>query len=149
MASVGRAAILVTMLLVATPASSADRLVHSQAEYQAAMAKIRPGDTIRLANGTWNDFRILLDARGTAEKPVTLTAETKGRVILTGVSDLRLSGAHLIVSGLVFKDGHAPGQELISFRRDSKNFATDSRLSEIVIDGFNKPDRRVEDIWVA
>jgi poly(beta-D-mannuronate) lyase len=140
---------ILAALLTATPCWAADYLVHDQAEYQRASSKLRPGDTIRLANGTWRDFRILFDAKGTAAEPIRLMAETNGKVIISGASDLRLAGEHLIVSGLVFKDGHAPGDELIAFRRDSKNYARDSRLTEIVIDGFNQADRRTDDIWVA
>src|SRR5690606_36955567 len=48
-----------------------------------------------------------------------------------------------------FKNGFSPTKELISFRRDSKTLASDSRITEIVIDGFSNPDRRAEDMWVA
>ena len=136
-------------MLVATPAAAADHLVRDQAEFRKAVSKLQPGDTIILADGTWRDFRMLLQGTGTAERPIRLIAQTKGKAIISGASDLRLSGSHLVVSGLIFRDGHAPGKELISFRRDSKSYARNSRLTEIVVDGFNKPDRRDEDIWVA
>jgi poly(beta-D-mannuronate) lyase len=144
-----RSAIILAALLTSTPCWAADYLVRDQAEYQRASGKLRPGDTIRLANGTWRDFRILFEGKGTAAEPIRLVAETNGKVIISGASDLRLAGEHLIVSGLVFRDGHAPGDELIAFRKDSKNYARNSRLTEIVIDGFNQADRRTEDIWVA
>ena len=73
--------------------------------YQSAVAKLVPGDRIVLKNGVWNDFEILLEGKGTAEKPIRLEAETKGKVILSGNSNLRLAGEHLIVAGLVFKNG--------------------------------------------
>lgn len=144
-----RSAFALVSLLIATPGAAADYLVRDQAEYRKAAAKLQPGDTIMLANGTWRDFRILLEGNGTPDRPIRLTAQTPGKVIVSGTSDLRLAGTHLIVSGLVFKDGQAPGKELISFRKDPKSYARNSRLTEIVIDGFNKPDRRSEDIWVA
>lgn len=144
-----RSAFVLAAMLVATPAAAAEHLVRDQAEYLKAKEKLQPGDTIVLANGTWRDFRILLEGTGTADRPIRLTAQTKGQVIISGASDLRLSGSHLVVSGLVFRDGHAPGKELISFRRDSKSYARNSRLTEVVIDGFNKPGRRDEDIWIA
>src|SRR3546814_16115162 len=72
-----------------------------------------------------------------------------GKVLLTGQSNLRIGGKHLLVSGLVFKNGASPTSQVISFRRDSKTLASDSRVTETVIDGFSKPDRRAEDIWVA
>jgi poly(beta-D-mannuronate) lyase len=144
-----RSAIILAALLTATPCWAADYLVRDQADYQRASGKLQPGDTIRLANGTWRDFRILFQGKGTATRPIRLMAETSGKVLISGASDLRLAGEHLIVSGLVFKDGHAPDDELIAFRKDSKNYARNSRLTEVVIDGFNQADRRTEDIWVA
>jgi len=56
---------------------------------------------------------------------------------------------HLVISGLVFRDGHSADKELIAFRTSSRDEARHVRLTEIVIDGFSNPDRRAEDIWVA
>lgn len=143
------AGIFLALCMLASAADAERILVRDQAAYRRAAESIRPGDTIVLANGNWHDFQILLDGRGTARQPITLTAETPGQVVLSGRSNLRLSGEHLVVSGLVFRDGHSPTDELIAFRRDSRRTASHSRLTEIVIDRFNQPDRRQEDIWVA
>src|SRR3546814_19342541 len=62
---------------------------------------------------------------------------------------MRIVVKHLLVSGLVFKKGAIPTSKVSSSRRDSKTLASDSRVTETVIDGFSKPDRRAEDIWVA
>ena len=124
-------------------------LVADQAQYKAAVKKAQPGDTIILADGEWRDFQIVFTGTGTAAKPIALTAATKGKVVITGQSNLRIGGRHLLVSGLVFKNGASPTDQVISFRRDSKTLATDSRVTETVIDGFSKSDRRAEDIWVA
>ena len=126
-----------------------DLLVADQAQYKAAVKKAQPGDTIILADGEWRDFQIVFTGTGSATKPITLTAQTKGKVLLTGQSNLRIGGQNLLVSGLVFKNGASPTSEVISFRRDSKTLATDTRVTEVVIDGFSKADRRAEDIWVA
>jgi len=74
--------------------------------FKDAVKNAKPGDVITLANGTWDDFEILFTGKGEKDKPITLTAETKGKVILTGQSNLRLGGEYLEVSGLVFKDGY-------------------------------------------
>jgi poly(beta-D-mannuronate) lyase len=137
------------LALAACPAVARDYLVHSQDEYRTAAAHLQPGDVVRLADGQWKDFTVVLDAAGTAERPITLTAQTKGKVVLTGASSLAMAGSHLVVSGLVFRDGAAPGAEVISFRRDSRRVAIHSRLTEVVVDRFNKPDRRTEDRWVS
>ena len=141
---------MVAMLVSAAhPALARDLLVTDQAQYKAAVKKAQPGDTIILADGEWRDFQIVFTGAGTAAKPIALTAQTKGKVLVTGQSNLRIAGKFLLVSGLVFKDGASPTDQVISFRRDSKTLATDSRVTETVIDGFSKPDRRAEDIWVA
>ena len=144
-------AILTVAMLASTahPALARDLLVADQAQYKAAVKKAQPGDTIILANGEWRDFQIVFTGTGTAAKPIALTAQTKGKVLITGQSNLRIGGRHLLVSGLIFKNGASPTNQVISFRRDSKTLASDSRVTETVIDGFSKADRRAEDIWVA
>ena len=143
--------VLTIAMLVSTahPALARDMLVSDQVQYKAAVKKAQPGDTIILGDGEWRDFQIVFTGTGTAAKPITLTAQTKGKVLLTGQSNLRIGGQNLVVSGLVFKNGASPTDEVISFRRDSKTLATDVRVTEVVIDGFSKSDRRAEDIWVA
>jgi poly(beta-D-mannuronate) lyase len=135
--------------VLAAPVMAADILVRTQAEYEQAAEGIRPGDTIVLANGEWRDFEILLAGEGTPDRPITLTAETKGKVLLTGLSNLRLAGKHLVVSGLVFKDGYSPTNAVIQFRRTKGDYAYHSRVTEVVIDHFNNPERYEDDMWVA
>ncbi|MBX3562796.1 MAG: right-handed parallel beta-helix repeat-containing protein [Sphingomonas sp.] len=140
---------LLATLALGTPAAAERILVRDQDAYRAAVRALSPGDEIVLADGTWRDFQILFEGRGTAERPITLTAQTPGGVILSGQSNLRLSGEHLVVSNLVFRDGHTPTEEVIAFRRDSRRTASNSRVTGIVIDRFNAPDRRREDMWVS
>ncbi|MCE2392440.1 MAG: polysaccharide lyase 6 family protein [Proteobacteria bacterium] len=140
-----------TMLaaLATSGPAAAEILVRNQAEYFEAAKRARPGDTIVLANGVWNDFEIVLDAKGTAERPITLTAQEKGGVIVTGRSNLRLAGKHLVVRGLVFRHGSSPTREVIAFRRQKDNLAHHSRVTEVVIDRFNHPKRYETDFWVV
>lgn len=140
---------LSTMLVAVTPAAAERILVRDQAAYRQAARTLAPGDEIVLADGEWRDFQILFEGQGTAARPIVLTAETPGNVILTGQSNLRLSGEHLVVSDLVFRDGHSPTEEVIAFRRDSRRTASRSRVTGVVIDRFNQPDRRREDRWVS
>lgn len=123
--------------------------VSTQDEYAAAHKILKPGDVIVLANGVWRDFDLVLEADGTAEHPIYLIAEEAGSVVLSGQSSLRLGGKHLIVSGLVFRDGYTPRNEVISFRRDSKTFAFNSRVTQTVIENYNNPDRAQRDTWVV
>jgi poly(beta-D-mannuronate) lyase len=130
-------------------ADAADRLVTTREGFEQAVRASLPGDAVVLADGVWRDFQIVFTGEGTADKPITLRAQTAGKVVISGLSNLRLSGRYLIVSGLTFKDGHSPSSEVISFRRDSKALANDSRVTQVVVDGFNNPDRGAGDYWIG
>ena len=141
--------LLLVVAFGASPLHARDYLVRTQSEYSDASKKVKAGDTITLANGTWRDFEITLSAKGTAKKPITLRSKNPGKVIISGQSNLRIGGQHIIVSGLVFRDGFSPTGEVISFRRSKKDLAFNSRVTEVVIDRFNKPDRFESDYWVS
>lgn len=131
------------------PASAEAYLVKDQDAYRQAVQRLEPGDKLVLANGVWRDFEIVFEAYGEEGKPISLMAESPGKVIISGRSNLRIGGEHLVVHGLTFKNGYSPSNEVISFRLDSDTLAHRSRLSEVVIDGFNKPNRTDEDQWVT
>ncbi len=135
--------------LLFSQAMAATYKVNTKEAYEKARSKVVAGDTIVLKNGVWRDFEILFEGQGTVDKPITLTAETKGKVIISGLSNLRLSGEHLIVSGLVFKHGHTPTSAVISYQKDKHNLANNSRVTDTVIDNFSNPERYEVDYWVA
>lgn len=143
-------ALLISVGLLACGNVSAGQiLVRNQGEFQQAVAQVTPGDTVVLANGVWEDFEILLVGRGTAEQPITLTAETRGKVIISGQSNLRIAGEYLVVSGLVFKNGYSTTDAVISFGKNRDELANHSRVTETVIDNFNNPERIEVDYYVA
>lgn len=142
------------MLVLATIALDAIAIartvvVGDTAAFQAEVSRLAPGDTIVLANGIWRDARLDFFATGTSSAPIALRAETPGRVVLSGRSNLRLAGAHLQVSGLVFRNGYTPTGEVIAFRGEPGRVARHSRVTQVVIDRYNRPDRRESDHWVA
>lgn len=128
---------------------AAQHLVADREEYRSALERVAPGDTIILADGEWRDFEIVFAANGLPGKPVTLAAQTPGGVVITGQSNLRLAGEHLIVRGLTFRNGHTPTNEVIAFRTTKQHLANHSRVTEIVIDRFNNPERHETDFWVV
>lgn len=139
----------VLLLAVGLQATAGERLVRDPAAFAQAMDDLRPGDTVVLADGEWRDFQVLFTGKGTADRPITLTVQTPGKVVLTGRSNLRMAGDYLVVSNLVFRDGWSPTGEVFSFRRSPEARANHSRATGIVIDRFNNPDRRQSDHWVA
>ena len=140
---------LLVSLCLSCNLTAEEYFVENQQAYQNIAQRLQPGDTVTLKNGVWENFEILLSGQGTESAPITLTAETKGKVILSGQSNLRLAGQYLVVSGLVFKNGYTPTSAVIEFRRNKNELAFNSRVTEVVIDNFNNPDKQESDYWVA
>tara|TARA_R110002049_G_scaffold39374_6_gene121193 strand:- start:10121 stop:12466 length:2346 start_codon:yes stop_codon:yes gene_type:complete len=128
---------------------NSDLLVKDVSEFNDAVKNANPGDIITMANGVWNDAELVFEGKGTEENPITLTVEEKGKVTLEGNSNLQLAGEHLIVNGLVFKNGYTPTNAVISFRKNREEMANYTRLTECVIDNYNNPERQVQDYWVT
>lgn len=136
-------------LVMSAGSLAADFLVANQTEYLATVGKLAPGDTIILKDGIWRDFEIVFEGAGEPDRPITLRAETPGEVFITGQSNLALAGEHLLVSGLVFRDGYTPSQSVISFRKSKAALANNSRVTQTVIHNFTNPERFEADYWVA
>lgn len=137
------------LTLVACAQQYDGTLVRNMEEFNQAVDSLRPGDKVILANGTWTDVELSFRANGLPGQPIELTAEEPGDVIITGQSNLRFSGEHIIVSGLVFRDGYTPTSEVISFRTSKEALANHSRVTNTVIDDFSNPERLDSDIWVS
>lgn len=125
-----------------------DVLVSSDSQLKEAIKNAKAGDNIILKNGTYTDIKIKFYGEGTKENPITLKAETAGRVFIEGLSNLQLGGNYLFVEGLYFKNGYTPTGEVIRFKIDEKRIAFNSKVSNIVIDEFTQLDREVTDHWV-
>ncbi|MEC8232772.1 MAG: polysaccharide lyase 6 family protein, partial [Pseudomonadota bacterium] len=139
----------VVVSALSSNAGAKQYIVSSQDEYSAIAPSLEAGDDVILKDGVYRDFEILLEGQGSADSPITLSAQTKGKVILSGRSNLRLAGQYLEVSGLVFKNGYTPTSSVIAFRKDAETPANYSRVSETVIDEYSNPDRQESDYWVA
>jgi poly(beta-D-mannuronate) lyase len=87
------------------PGQANEFRVSSAAEINEVIGKLQAGDAVVMAGGTWKDQEIRFRAEGTAERPITLRAETPGKTLLTGESSLTIEGEHVVVTGLNMKDG--------------------------------------------
>lgn len=137
------------LALVACSSGLDGQIVRNLDEFNAATEALRPGDKVILANGSWSDVELLFKAQGTPEEPIELTVEEPGKVIISGQSNLQISGEHIVVSGLVFRNGFTPTSEVISFRTAKDELANNSRVTNTVIDSFSNPERFSSDTWVA
>ena len=94
--------VLASVWLAVAPAHAERYRVSDQNDYARVLKHIKAGDVIVLANGEWRDFDLVITGQGREDAPISLLAENAGKVFLTGQSSLRVGGAYVVVSGLVF-----------------------------------------------
>ena len=137
-----------TLLLVSTSNSlwAKDVLIDNEKTLKEAIENAEAGDNLILKNGTYEDINIVFYGKGTKEKPITLKAQTAGKVFIEGASDLKLGGTYLHVEGLHFRNGYSPSRSVITFGVDWDRIAFNSKVTDIVIEEFTQPDREVKDV---
>ncbi|MCG9792028.1 chondroitinase-B domain-containing protein [Flavobacterium algicola] len=122
--------------------------VSNKQELNAAIKEAKAGDEIVMANGVWSDIQILFTGKGTQNEPIVLRAETAGQVFIEGLSDLKLGGTYLEVSGLYFRNGYTPSNTVIDFHIDKKSIANNCKVTQCVIEDFTQLNRVKDDHWI-
>lgn len=137
-------------LLFSCTENSKSIYVKDIVELNNAIKNVVPGDAIVLANGVWKDVKIKFFGKGTKELPITLRAETPGKVFIEGISYLHLGGEYLNVSSLYFKNGYTPSTGVIRYKigEDRDSVANNSRVTNCVIENFTQPNRLMSDSWI-
>src|SRR5690606_21896340 len=103
------------------------------------------GDRVILEQGDWTDQKLIFKGRGTERRPIILTVDNPGRVVLRGSSSLVIDGSWLIVDGLSFKDGYTLKENVISFSDKSDN----CRLTNTSIVDYNNLDKSIRNSWIV
>jgi poly(beta-D-mannuronate) lyase len=99
--------LLTFLLLFSISAFSKNYLVQSAQNMKEILHLIKAGDQILIANGTYTDWHIEINANGTAEKPIIIKPENKGSVVFTGLTRqtlFKLTGSYINIEGLTFKE---------------------------------------------
>lgn len=144
-----RLLLLKCFLLICFFAGAKTIIVSNTKELSDADKNAAPGDIIILKNGIWQDAVIELKSSGTKEQPVYFKAETPGKVIISGHSRLEIGGTYIIVEGLLFTNGYAGDNAVITFRSDKDHLANYCRVTQCAIEDYNNPKRMDENYWVA
>lgn len=112
-----------------------------------------PGDSVIIANGTYNWGAISLsNVHGNANgKWIVVKSQTLGGVIFTGSTYLKFDGTKIQINGLKFANGDAGTNPVISFRTSTSNLANYSRVCNIIFDNYNtpSPDGNTENEWIG
>lgn len=112
--------------------------INSAIELEKVCKTVAPGDEIIWADGSYADQDIKFSPKNTGEsdKPITLRAQTSGRVVLTGSSRILIDGVHLVVSGFDLNGGSIPSDWVIRFERGSQHCrVTQTRIHDKNGDG--------------
>ena len=117
-------------------------LVSTVFELKAAIASAKPGQSIVMKDGIWKNAVIDFNSTATESQPITLCAQTPGKVILKGNSTLTFSKPNLIVDGLVFKNGKIDKGSVINLNSDN------CRLTNTAIINYNPDDFKIGYYWV-
>jgi poly(beta-D-mannuronate) lyase len=72
-----------------------------------------------MANGNWTNQNITFNDTGSAANPITLRAQTPGRVLLNGTSKISIGGDYTVVDGLRFQDGTLASGNIIALSSSS------------------------------
>lgn len=137
-----------SLLLAGATAQEGVRQAANPRELEEALRTSKPGDVVLLAEGPWNDAELLVEAEGTAERPITVRARSPGRTVLTGLSRLRIAGRHVVVDGLVFRDCSTK-KDLIEFRKDPETAARGCRLTNCEITRESPAKELGENRWIS
>ena len=130
----------VLALMLATPMTGEARdYVTSLPGVADCLKKAVAGDRVIIEAGTYRDVDLKWKAVGTKQAPITVEAKP-GTVLITGRSSLVMSGKHLVVSGLEFRNGYPSRRSVVEFA-GGKDFAQDCNLTRCVIDNYNTEDR--------
>jgi len=129
-------------LALTTPLAAEELRVSNQKQLAASFVSAKPGDVIVMKDGVWRDVVIEFNALATASAPVTLRAETPGKVMLTGSSQLFFSKPYLNVEGLLFQGGAIEKESVITFSSDH------CTLSHSAIIDYNPENFETRYYWV-
>jgi poly(beta-D-mannuronate) lyase len=144
-----RLLLLPSLLLLGLAVFAGTITVKNISELREADKKAQPGDIIVLSNGEWANTEIRLTCKGTKEKPITFTAQTAGKVLITGHSYLKIGGDYIVIKGLYFQKGYAGDDAVIDFRVNKNLLANNCRVTECAIVDFNNPKRMDENYWIS
>ncbi len=141
---------LCVMLLHVKQTQAAKTTVNSLSTLTSTFTTALPGDTIVIANGSYNWGKISLNnTNGNATSAwIVVMAQTQSNVIFTDSTYLMFSGYKIHINGFKFANGNSRTNAVVSFRTTSNILAYYSRVSNITFDNYNSIDS-VENEWVA
>jgi poly(beta-D-mannuronate) lyase len=135
------------LVILAFGVSAKEIRITPESDLKPVLKQAEAGDVIVMVNGAWTDVKLRFEGlRGTAEAPIEIRAETPGGVVMSGAAQLRVSGEHVIVSGLSFLNPEGEG-DVFEFRTHRERLAHHCRITECSFEQ-TKPGSDEKSLWV-
>ena len=138
--------VILLLFLFSFQLQATEYLVESTREFDIVVAKVKAGDFIIWKEGNYSDIKIDFTPliNGTSEKPIFLKAETAGKVIFSGNSQLFIGGYYLVVEGFLFEGNCTleTNQNVIDFKSKDKKKgeANHCRLTNCAIINYSSTE---------
>lgn len=123
----------------AVPIINCTQTVRSLSSFEDAAESLAAGDTLCLADGDYRgDLELRIEGQGTAKAPITVAAQNPGKAIIAnGEISVRLGGKHIVLQGLVFRNGES-GSSIIKFEKETECYYC--RVTEMSIIDMDNGD---------
>jgi len=134
-----RSVCILVLLFIVLKTNATNYIVNTKTLMQTRMNTALPGDTIIVANGTYNWGAInITNNNGTPISAwIVLKAQTFNGVVFTGRTYLQFSGKHILINGFKFANGNAGDNDVIQFRDMTNTYASYCRITNITVVDYN------------
>lgn len=145
-----RTPVLLIFVFVFTPLTDgAEFQITPETDLKPLLKKVVAGDSLILRDGEWKDADLTFEQlNGTADSSISIRAQTPGKAIFTGRCQFRISGRHVVVSGLVFRNPHGVS-DVVQLRTHSERHAHHCRVTDCVIEEDEKSGASSESRWLS
>ncbi len=138
--------LLLVLVLVGFNANATNYEVASVQELKTVLAKVKAGDVIIWKNGEYKDVNIHFITNGTEKSKIVLKAETAGKVVFTGNSQLSVKGTWLQAEGFLFNGlSTLEKGDVLSFSADAMH----SRITNCAVINYSPKDSMANNNWIS
>ena len=141
----------VFFLLLVNMSFAANYTVSTKTDLVNRMTAALPGDTITVANGTYNfDLISFVNTNGsTSLAPIVLKAQTPGSVVFNGTTKFAFQITNMVLTGFIFKNGNAGVSSVIKVGKGSTLPSYYCRITNNVIDNYNSDTAALQkNAWI-
>jgi poly(beta-D-mannuronate) lyase len=139
------------LLFILLGFSTHGQTVSTVTALQNALSAAGPGTTITIANGTYTNADLSIEATGTASNPIIIKAETPGSVIFSNNSRIKMGGDYITLTGVKFTGTYSlstngSNSYVISLKNTTE--CSNCTVTQVQIDGYNPSSTTFDFRWV-